>query len=85
MYKFSRDVIFKVFAVNWPSVKFSSSKVTYLENLYIYSNRCGKQGCSHLQINFISTIIIAMHAVAACYGCNQVLQLHAMLITCSCI
>ena len=26
MYKFSRDVILEVFVVNWPSVKFSSSK-----------------------------------------------------------
>ena len=26
MYKFSRDVIFEVFAVNWPSAKFSSLK-----------------------------------------------------------
>ena len=25
-YKFSRDVIFEIFAVNWPSAKFSSAK-----------------------------------------------------------
>ena len=30
MYKFSRDVIFGVFAVNWPSAKFSFSKFHWL-------------------------------------------------------
>ena len=30
MYKFSRDIIFEVFEVNWPSAKFSSSKFHWL-------------------------------------------------------
>ena len=35
-YKFLRDVIFEVFVVNWPSVKFSSSKFHW-QNLGCYT------------------------------------------------
>ena len=36
-YKVSRDVSFKVFIVNWPSVKFSSSKF-YWQNFGLYQS-----------------------------------------------
>ena len=44
MCKFLRDVIFKVFVVNWPSTKFSSSKLT---NDYLTSVG-GQDACEQL-------------------------------------
>ena len=40
MYKFSRDVIFEVFAVNWPTAKFSSSKFHW-QTLTCMNQRAG--------------------------------------------